>query len=172
MVWLTIAVVLLLLIKQSMEIYNTQDRSIQYRIWDLIRLPYSLPIPERQTGISALPNHRGEVTSTEAFPQNGSHGLTHRQRNTPTPVPTTERRDTASLYGSHCITIRILMPSNFGLLSWRWYESVIETLAVVIYLYATFVLTSTVFFNADRAMLYATAMTFSLSGIRIVAIIL
>lgn len=44
---------------------------------------------------------------------------------------TIQRSDTTSgPQGSNCVTVRITMPSNFGWRSWRWYEAVIETIAV------------------------------------------
>lgn len=51
--------------------------------------------------------------------------------------------------------------------SWRWFESTIEALAVGAYLYATFVLTSSLFLSGEQAMIYATVMILSLSAIRI-----
>ncbi|KAL8995117.1 MAG: hypothetical protein Q9169_005100 [Polycauliona sp. 2 TL-2023] len=80
-------------------------------------------------------------------------------------ITTIQRSDTISVpRGSKCVTIRITMPSSFGVRSWRWYEAVIETTAVGVYLYATFVLTSVVFLNADKAIVYATIMALCLSG--------
>jgi len=54
--------------------------------------------------------------------------------------------------------------------SWRWFESTIEALAVGVYLYATFVLTSSLFLSGEQAMLYATVMILSLSAIRILEV--
>ena len=81
------------------------------------------------------------------------------------------RRDTSVPHGSNCVTIRMAMPSNFGLRSWRWYEALIETTAVGIYLYATFVLTSLLFLNADKAIIYATVMAICLSVVRILTVL-
>ena len=63
------------------------------------------------------------------------------------------------------------MPSSFGFRSWGWYEAIIEAIAVGIYLYATFVLTSLLFLNADKAMMYATTMAICLSVIRILVVL-
>ena len=81
------------------------------------------------------------------------------------------RSDTSVAYGSNCVTIRVVMPSNFGFRSWRWYEALIETTAVGIYLYATFVLTSLLFLNADKAIVYATVMAICLSVVRILTVL-
>lgn len=51
--------------------------------------------------------------------------------------------------------------------SWSWYETIIETLAVGIYLYATLVLTSILFLNGQQAIVYTVVMILSLSVIRI-----
>ena len=69
------------------------------------------------------------------------------------------------------MTIRIVMPSSFGFRSWKWYETIIETTAVGIYLYATFVLTSLLFLNADKASGYATVMAICLSLVRILVVL-
>lgn len=55
--------------------------------------------------------------------------------------------------------------------SWRWFESTIEALAVGVYLYATFVLTSSLFLSGQQAMIYATTMILSLSAIRILEVL-
>ena len=47
----------------------------------------------------------------------------------------------------------------------------IETIAVGIYLYATFVLTSLLFLNADKAIVYATVMAICLSVVRILVVL-
>lgn len=65
------------------------------------------------------------------------------------------------------IVIQITMPDDFGLRSWRWYEAFLETIAVGIYLYATFVLTSSLFMSGDMALTYASIVTLCLSGLRI-----
>ena len=51
--------------------------------------------------------------------------------------------------------------------SWDWFESIIEAVAVGVYLYATCVLTSSLFLNGTQAILYATVMILSMSAIRI-----
>lgn len=69
------------------------------------------------------------------------------------------------------MTIRIAMPSSLGWRSWRSYEAVIGTMAVGVYLYATFVLTSLLFLNADKAIDYATVMAICLSLVRILTVV-
>ncbi|KAI9784561.1 MAG: hypothetical protein M1839_001783 [Geoglossum umbratile] len=177
MTWLILSFALLHLMKESIQIYHAQNPSIKYTIWELLSLPYSFDskiLSERQTSLSALPSHRGEVKATIADvieTENGSHDLIHQQHQISPPILTMERSGTTLLYGDHCVAIRIVMPSNLGLRSWRCYEAIVEASAVGIYLYATFVLTSTLFLNADKAMIYATIMTLCLSAVRIMSIL-
>lgn len=51
--------------------------------------------------------------------------------------------------------------------SWAWFEAVIEALAVGIYLYATFVLTSSLFIDGNAGIVYMTTMVLCLSAVRI-----
>jgi hypothetical protein len=60
------------------------------------------------------------------------------------------------------------MHSIYGPRSWWCYDAVINLTAVVIYIYATFVLTSLVFLNADRAMFFTIAVVFCLIPMRII----
>ena len=92
------------------------------------------------------------------------------------PLPnrtTSKRAKSASLHGSEIpidrptVLIRITMPHDFGVRSWRWYEAILEALAVGIYLYATFVLTSAQFFTGEMALTFASLVTLCLSGVRI-----
>ena len=185
MMWLVIAVVLLHFMQESISIYNHADPSVKYSILSLMALPYTVshdyswePNPYR----SAFPSNREEETDMVSTSASGVSCPSHRTFS-PTVAPqqceesasspkamtmTNQRSDTASApQGSNCVTVRITMPSNFGWRSWRCYETVIETIAVGIYLYATFVLTSLLFLNADRAIGYATVMALCLSAVRI-----
>ncbi|KDQ19491.1 hypothetical protein BOTBODRAFT_28066 [Botryobasidium botryosum FD-172 SS1] len=55
---------------------------------------------------------------------------------------------------------------------WGWYEAGIESIAVGIYLYATFVLASTLFLTGEQSIEYTTLMVLSLSAIRILGSVL
>lgn len=100
------------------------------------------------------------------------NGVLRRHASSPSAPMIMRRSSTAFLVrGSNCVTLRIVMPSSFGFCSWRLYEAIIETTAVGIYLYATFVMTSLVFLNADKAMAYATVMAICLSVVRILVVL-
>ena len=65
------------------------------------------------------------------------------------------------------VVLAISMPHEMGIRSWRWYEATIETLAVGVYLYATFVLTSTQFLSGNTGLAFATIMALCSSVVRI-----
>ena len=166
-VWLFIAVVLLLVMKQSMDIYNPADLETRYSVVRLMSLPYTVQFPKAERQALRYPNGT-ESPYPETTPP--SSGISTRS------YPLVARQDSGLSASSDAVsvprdgnyvTIRITMPSSFGWRSWRWYEAVIETLAVGVYLYATFVLTSIMFLNADNAMMYATVMALCLSMVRI-----
>ncbi|KAI9652093.1 MAG: hypothetical protein M1831_007226 [Alyxoria varia] len=76
-----------------------------------------------------------------------------------------------ALHERPMFTIRIEMPFETGIRSWRFYEAIIETLAVGIYLYATFVLTSLMFLSGSEAILYACVLILSLAVVRLLSLL-
>ena len=189
MMWLMTAVVLLYFMKESISIYNPADPSIKYSILSLMALPYTVTrdySSESNPYISAFQSNREEEIEMVGTSPSGIMCSSHHtsslavapqqyegSASSPKAIRMTiQRNDTASApRGSNCVTIRITMPSNFGWRSWRWYEAVIETIAVGVYLYATFVLTSLLFLNADKAIGYATVMALCLSMVRILTVL-
>ncbi|KAL8732648.1 MAG: hypothetical protein Q9166_002623 [cf. Caloplaca sp. 2 TL-2023] len=187
--WLLLAVMLLSFMKESIDIYNPADLSMKYSILGLMALPYTVTPDYTPEGPqdATYPNNAGDeemetitpsdprATSTAydpsssySMPQPYEESLSSRRPM----IKTMQRSDTISVpRGANCVTIRITMPSSFGWRSWRWYEAVIETTAVGVYLYATFVLTSLVFLNADKAIAYATVMALCLSMVRILTVL-
>jgi hypothetical protein len=59
------------------------------------------------------------------------------------------------------------MPQEMGIRSWRWYEATIETLAVGVYLYATFVFTSCQFLSGNTGLTFVTITALCSSMVRI-----
>lgn len=51
--------------------------------------------------------------------------------------------------------------------SWAWFEAATEALAVGVYLYATFVIASSLFLSGEQAIIYATVMILGMSAIRV-----
>lgn len=82
------------------------------------------------------------------------------------PVSTTAQNNQSSP-SQPTIVLAISMPDEMGLRSWRWYEATIETLAVGVYLYATFVLTSTQFLSGNTGLAFVTIMALCSSVVRI-----
>ncbi|MCJ1429741.1 hypothetical protein MMC29_007656, partial [Sticta canariensis] len=167
--WLLAAFILLHFMKESIRIYNPADPRTQYSLLALMSLPYT--VTSRQHSHLALPpssssfsygsgeemdtmptSHSGAIPNRYQ-PVSRSHiGEPQRHALSPSAGGLMRRSSTALLAeSSNCVTVRIVMPSSFGFRSWRCYETMIETTAVGIYLYATFVLTSLLFLNADGA---------------------
>lgn len=141
-IWLLIAVVLLLIMKEDIDIYNPADLDMRYSIIGLMLLPYTVRFPEGE-GESQAPQDPNqtekvrermassypETTSSSSGNSTRSYPLVARQDCESSAFSTTERSDTISVpRGSNYVTIRISMPSSFGWRSWRWYEAVIETM--------------------------------------------
>jgi hypothetical protein len=82
------------------------------------------------------------------------------------------RTETFVSYGEYCITVQVVMPTNFCVRSWRTLETFTEVMAVGIYLFATFVLMSLVFFTAERAIVFATQMAICLIFVRVFGLLL
>lgn len=180
MTWLVIAVGLVLLMKESIEIYDGYGQKLDYSLWDLMSFPYSvtLKFPTRATtDVSTLPtledakpgNETSKFESVNVVDPPSDQAGRQVHGRPPMPDRAVQRSDTIAAYEGAYIRTCITMPSNFGLRSWRWYEAIVESLAVGIYLYATFVLTSTIFLNADKAIVYSTVMTVCLSAVRILS---
>lgn len=70
---------------------------------------------------------------------------------------------------SDSLIVRLELPSEAHL---RWWNTAVQAVAVGIYLYATFVLSSVLFLTGQEAILYAVGMTLSLSAIRIMTALL
>ena len=165
--WLLIAIFLLHLGKESLQICQTQDPSIEYRLWELIVFPYTfnwkrVSRPRASPLVLPRDGRRMDATVVSLTEVIQPKDVSSHDR-----APIIHHRDTYTVYGSNCITVRITMHSNYGFRSWQWYEAFIESLAVGIYLYATFTLTSILFLNAGRAIIYTTIMTLCLTAIRV-----
>lgn len=182
-----IAVGLLHFMKESAVVYVTNDPTRQYRLLKLMALPYRFGPNRFAGGVESLSRPASQDTqaknaatssTTTVAPISSSdsdfslrqppYGARGGQGQVMT-TTTTIRTNTFITYGQDCVTVRITMHSDFGFRSWRCFEAIIESLAVGIYLYATFVLTSSLFLNADKAIVYAVVMTVCLSGIRILS---
>jgi len=180
---------LLILMKKEMEISYFDTTSTTRKnlgLFQLMALPYHLRAPiSPHDSPEALP-HAGVnlfgTSDTAQAPISSTSLDSPTPRASPAPraetwpqqsSPTLNRSPTIpsltydSAHKTPTVVIRINMPHDFGVRSWRWYEAILEALAVGFYLYATFVLTSTLFISGEMALVYAIVMTLCLSGVRI-----
>ncbi len=190
--WLFISIGLLLFFKQSITIRYSEDHDSYTRGFaDLFALPYHVSSVKkagkqsRQASPNDAERDAGDPRDNEPLTKAIATGETKQdftdrgliQRHTQSQK--TLGRDRIN-EGRHvttsisttakgpCFTVNITMPSDHGLFSWRWYEAIIETLAVGIYLYATFVLTSVLFLSGEEGIIYAVVMVLSLAAVRVV----
>ena len=116
MIWLLMAMALLYLMKESIQVYNPADPSVEYSIWGLMMLPYIVtlkPEPNRGSRLSAFPSHEEEMEtittsySEATLPDNASSDPIIRRQG-PSPSEPVMRRSAASVpEGSNCVTIRV-----------------------------------------------------------------
>jgi hypothetical protein len=173
-VWLLIAVALLHIIAQKMEITFSEDSPGTRRSrLDLLLLPYRTPhaIREERNSIkkqSPVPTPNALETSDKQVPILASNtrepddfAINESRRLSPHSL--TRSFSSQTFLDPH-FTITITMRHENH---WGWFEAAIETLAVGLYLYATFVLTSSLFLSGEQAIIYATVMVLSLGAIRV-----
>jgi hypothetical protein len=176
MIWIIIAVGLLHWMKESAVVFITNDPTRTYSIMQLMALPYRFgPNRFEQSRVESPPHasreNRFKSAAMSTIELASSSNTLQQPNQLELLTTTTNRSNTIATYGQDYVTVRITMHSNFGIRSWRCFEAIIECLAVGIYLYATFVLTSTLFLNADKAIEYATVMALCLSGVRILSVL-
>jgi hypothetical protein len=163
--------------KESAVVFITNDPTRTYSIMQLMVLPYRFGPNRFEQSRVESPPHASQKNGSKSAAMStiklaSSSDIIHQQPNgSELLTTTTNRSNTIATYGQDYVTVRITMHSNFGIRSWRCFEAIIECLAVGIYLYATFVLTSTLFLNADKAIEYATVMALCLSGVRILSVL-
>jgi hypothetical protein len=179
--WLMVAVATMYIMKEKIIIHNAENSTVTYSIWQLMTLPYTLDMKcssqTRDKQSSPLPK-----TTKDPMPSQGTTPDTIQVATCSVDVIEVDGKDVERVpisrtetylsYGEYCITVKVIMPSEFGLRSWRTFETFIEVMAVGIYLYATFVLMSLVFFTAQRAIVFATQMAICLSFVRMFGLLL
>ncbi|MCJ1474034.1 hypothetical protein MMC13_002692 [Lambiella insularis] len=159
LVWLILAVALLHALAEKIEIGFSEDApTIRRSRLELLLLPYRVPRPITNSS-TAMSLASPAASRYEAVVSHAKSMFS----------PTTSSPDTLSPH-----SFREVAEPHFSLVikmrganSWDWFESAVEAMAVGIYMYATFVLTSSLFLSGRQAIIYATVMTLSLSAIRI-----
>lgn len=179
-VWLGVALGLLHIFARKIEVRFSADAPhVRRTRLDLLLLPYRTPTPIRaaENGslqeLNYLPSPplarqqdpTNQVTSQSQNPLVGDeceHCHAPRSRNG---AHQHEQHDKGEyFYPDTYFTVQVTMRHEA---IWGWFESTIEALAVGIYLYATFVLTSLLYLSGQQAIIYATVMLLSLSAIRV-----
>ncbi len=154
-----IAVALLHVAAKKLEITYSEDSPGTRRSrLDLLLLSYRTPQMIREAGI------RGDkqVPLKTSDTQEGDDRVIEESRRLSTHSPSHSSSSPVFLEPHFVITITMHHESH-----WGWFEAAIETLAVGVYLYATFVLTSLLFLSGEQAIIYATIMVLSLGAIRV-----
>lgn len=176
LIWLltSITILWLLLARNGIEVFFARDGGsaegvkTDKSLLSLMLLPYHIdksffPAPADQTPLSVQHGntwpHSPQDSRHPAKFTNAAHPLS------PT-SPAAIRRQQRPHF-----TIKMHMPSSSGLRSWRTFEAFIETMAVGIYLFATFVLTSVLFLSGQEAIIYATVLILSQGVIRFLGLI-
>jgi hypothetical protein len=158
-VWLIIAVALLHAVAKKIEISYSEDSPNTHRSrFDLLLLPYRTPHVIRDASNTSNKQDPAPASDSKKPDDLAINGSLHITPHSP-----------ARSFSSHVllephfvITITMRHESH-----WGWFEVTIETLAVGLYLYATFVLTSSLFLSGEQAIIYATVMVLSLGAIRV-----
>ncbi|MCJ1249325.1 hypothetical protein MMC30_006548 [Trapelia coarctata] len=162
--WLLIALALLYALTKKIEIRYSEDPPNAYpprNQLDLVLLPYRTPRPRHPAHDRVPLQDMDRTVSSQSTTSRINKGVVNASLAlTPASMPQVHFPGVSG----PVFYVNIIM--RYGD-SWRWFESTIEALAVGVYLYATFVLTSSLFLSGEQAMLYATVMILSLSAIRI-----
>lgn len=163
--WLLAAMVCLVVFKESIKVtYSEDKKGEKRRLVDPFLSRYYAP--RRRTEQPAhqdVKDDTNEALEMLSSPTTSSNNPVDRTR-------AEVKEDPNAVNARSIMKITIRMKNNRGLQSWQGYEALLETLAVGIYLYATFVLTSALFFTGEEAITYASVMILCLTVIRLIGI--
>lgn len=155
--WLIIAIALLHVLAENIQIkYSEDSPGVRRTRLDLILLSYHTPRAKVSTDgaleLTFPQTPRSKVYDNAIF---NTKPIAHPV----IPSPDSSGKDSEPRF---MLTIKMRTEN-----SWDWFESTIEALAVGVYLYATFVVTSSLFLSGFQAIIYATVMILSMSAIRV-----
>ncbi|KAL9120449.1 MAG: hypothetical protein Q9187_002996 [Circinaria calcarea] len=155
--WLIIAIALLHVLAESIQItYSEDSPGVRRTRLDLILLSYRAPRAKVSTD-GALEMAFSQTPRSKVYANTGFNSKLVTYLIIPSPHSPCKDSEPHFM-----LTIKMRTEN-----SWGWFESTIEALAVGVYLYATFVVTSSLFLSGSQAILYATAMILSMSAIRV-----
>jgi hypothetical protein len=163
--WLLLSLSILWAMSESISVdLHFQDKVRTLSILQFMLLPYR--------SSSHVTQHYMDLGKTKytpdgkktASPDTGSDAITSTASQSP---ETTSSAGNPDPDGRPKIVLTIALPHETGLRSWRWYEAIIETLAVGVYLYATFVFTSCQFLSGKTGLTFVSIMALCSSLVRI-----
>ena len=165
-VWLIIAITLLFAFSSSIQVdFPSGKTGGCRRLLELMILPYRTT---RQPLAQAKERKSAETSASRTWPISPSS-----PQDADPPAAICNELIVPPAHGRTPPTflIRIEMKSENGPRSWKVYEGCIEALAVGIYLYATFVLTSVVFLSGQEAMIYMVVTVLAQSAVRVLGLL-
>lgn len=147
---------------------HTHDTEKKLSIAQLMLLPYrsATHIAQHYLGPSASASLSGNNIANPGPASSPAAPIAQTSPASKNTVLTNAASNQSSL-NQPTIVLSISMHDEMGIRSWRWYEATIETLAVGVYLYATFVLTSTQFLSGNTGLTFVTIMALCSSVVRI-----
>jgi hypothetical protein len=155
-IWLLAALLGLAALKKSLSVRYSEDSAGEERgLLDLIKLAYVLPTPRGGALPIAVMGTAEEAAQRDAFDG-------RRKTNGEVDVRDLGPQEMLKLEPFYTVALTMRFDS-----AWAWYEAMLEAGAVGIYLYATFVLTSSLFISGSEGITYMVVMVLCLSGIRI-----
>ena len=167
--WLFLALAILWAMSKSISVeLQAHDAVKKLSIAQLMLLPYrsATHVTRNYLDSSATASLTGNHKASSGTTLSPAAPVASTSTAVKSPVPTTAANSQLS-QSEPTIVLAISMPDEMGIRSWRWYEATIETLAVGVYLYATFVLTSTQFLSGNTGLTFVTIMALCSSVVRI-----
>jgi hypothetical protein len=169
MTWLLLSLLILWAMSESVSVeLHAYDKVKTLGIPQLMILPYRSAMHVTQHYMNL--DGKGPIGDNEiASPDNKSSPVPSSPHDRPPEhhATTNAPTDDQSFPSQPTIVLAISMAHEMGIRSWRWYEATIESLAVGVYLYATFVLTSTQFLSGNTGLAFVTIMALCSSAVRI-----
>lgn len=163
--WLLLSLSILWAMSESICVdLHFQDKVRSLSILQFMLLPYrsSSHVTQQYMGLGKTKDTPSDTKA--ASPDTGSNHVTSTASQPPEMTSSVGNPDPED---QPKIVLTIALPHETGIRSWRWYEAIIETLAVGVYLYATFVFTSCQFLSGSTGLTFVSIMALCSSLVRI-----
>jgi hypothetical protein len=163
--WLLLSLSILWAMSESISVdLHFKDKVRTISILQFMMLPYRSSSHVTQHYMDLGKTANVPIGTKAASPDTGSEPTA--STGSPSPV-TTSSVGNPDPEDRPKIVLTIALPHETGIRSWRWYEAIIETLAVGVYLYATFVFTSCQFLSGNTGLTFVSIMALCSSLVRI-----